>query len=315
LRIPLPAPHTFDRPFPALTPAQRYSFEIHGYVVVPGVLQADEIASLREALYRLRGEILALEERGAEGPRVRGAYLIADRPHHHFMTNLLQAHPLLTAYATHPRLVGMAEEILGGEGRLVEINSLINRRPADPPLDPHPTYPFHRGTDIPFGSHVRGGLYHCSFVKALTYLTEVGPQDGGTVVIAGSHKVDLPLDQLIGVAYQDRSLIHQIQAPAGSTLLFAETLIHATGQIRSDRERIILVSGYAPVFFPYWDNGTLSPAFAQSIPPQLRPLFQGRATWKRGPRYRQLTDPADDRTFTLGVWDQRSPAPDPENKP
>jgi hypothetical protein len=44
-------------------------------------------------------------------------------------------------------------------------------------------------------------------------------------------------------------------APAGSTLLFAEPLIHATGQIRSERERVIIIYGYGPSHFPYWGDG------------------------------------------------------------
>lgn len=39
-----------DRPFPALTPEQRYYFEINGYVVVPDVLSRDECGSIRDAL-------------------------------------------------------------------------------------------------------------------------------------------------------------------------------------------------------------------------------------------------------------------------
>ena len=32
--------------------------------------------------------------------------------------------------------------------------------------------------------------------------------------------------------------------------MVAETLIHATGQIRSDKERGIIISGYAPRMYP-----------------------------------------------------------------
>ncbi|MBM3276517.1 MAG: phytanoyl-CoA dioxygenase family protein [Candidatus Handelsmanbacteria bacterium] len=308
-----PGPPTFDRPFPALTPAQRYHFELYGYVVIPNTLAPAEVALLREALYRLRDSIQQLPERGPEGPRSQGAYFLIDRGHHHFMANVVEADPAITAYATHPRLVAMAEEVMGSEARITEMNAHINSRDRSAPLDPAPKYGFHRGADVPFFCHTQEHLFHCAFVKTLTNLTDLGPEDGGTVVIAGSHKVDLPAEQLLQVAYADRSLIHQVVAPAGSTLLFAETLIHATGQVRSDRERVILITGYGPTLFPYWDEGKLSEGFSASIPPQLRPLFQGREHWTRGPRYRKLTDPMDARQFSLGQWDQR-PLPE-EPKP
>lgn len=300
-----PGPPTFDRPFPALTPAQRYHFELYGYTIVEHTLSAEEVGRLREALYRLRASIQQLPQRGPEGPRVGGAYFLTDKNHHHFMANILEADPQITAYATHPRLVGMAEEIMGCEARITEMNAHINSREPEKPLAPQPRYGFHRGADVPFFCHTQHSLFHCSFVKTLTNLTDLGPDDGGTVVVAGSHKVDLPAEELVQVAYEDRSLIHQVVAPAGSTLLFAETLIHATGQVRSDRERMILITGYGPTLFPYWDNGQLSADFSARIPPQLRPLFEGREHWTRGPRYRRLSDPVDTREFALGTWDGR----------
>ena len=44
----------FDRPFPALTPAQRFHFEVNGYVIVPGALSGDECGLIREALQRVK---------------------------------------------------------------------------------------------------------------------------------------------------------------------------------------------------------------------------------------------------------------------
>ncbi|MCX5659904.1 MAG: phytanoyl-CoA dioxygenase family protein [Planctomycetota bacterium] len=305
-------PFTFDRPFPALTPAQRYHFDLHGYVVVPGVLSADEVGTMLDALRRLRAKLLELGDPTGKGPRVNQAYLLDNRPHHRFMANIIEADPVVTAYATHPRLVAMCEEVMGCEARIVEMNAHLNSRDPEWSKDPVPKFGFHRGTDIPFGTHSMNGLFHCSFVKTLTNLTELGPDDGGTVVVAGSHKIDVPEADLVACAYEDRSLIHQVVAPAGSTLLFPETLIHATGQIRSDRERCIIITGYGPTLFPYWDDGSLSPGFKERIPESLRPLFHGKAHWTRGPRYRRLNEPVDARPFPLGRWDDRQP---PAKKP
>jgi len=288
---------TFDRPFPALTPAQRYQFEINGYVVVPKVLSAEECAEIHRAMQRVKTDIRARAP-GVE-PRLGEPRFLVDLPHHVFISDMREADPLFTAYATHPRLVGMAEEVMGGEARMVEMNAHINsRNPGVAPTDA-PKFDFHNGTDVPFSSHTKHGLFHCNFVKTLTNLTELGPDDGGTVVVAGSHKIDLPVEDMIARAYEDRSLIHQVVAPAGSTLLFAETLIHATGQIRSDRERAIIICGYGSTMFPYWGGCELTPEFTAKIPPHLQTLYGGNAHWTRGPRYRNLSDPVDPRTFTL----------------
>lgn len=301
---------TFDRPFPALTAAQRYHLDVFGYVVIDNALAAGEVDSLRAALYELRDALVRLDDPSGDGPRVRGAFMEQNKPNHQFMANIVEADPAITAYATHPRLVSMAEELMGGEARIVEMNAHINSR--DPGCDSSVAarYGFHRGTDIPFASHTNAGLFHCNFVKTLTNLTDLGADDGGTVVIAGSHKIDVPSETLIELAYDDPSLIHQVVAPAGSTLLFSETLIHATGRITSEVERAIIITGYGASMFPYWDYGSLSPAFSRQIPEQLKNLLEGQPHWNRGPRYRTLADAADERHFGLGHWADRPAADD-----
>ena len=48
-------------------------------------------------------------------------------------------------------------------------------------------------------------------------------------MIAGSHKIDPTVDtaEIIEAAIADPSLIHHVVAPAGSTLVFFESTIHA----------------------------------------------------------------------------------------
>lgn len=289
--------NAFVRPFPALTPAQRFHLDAYGYVVVPNVLTGDEVATTRAALHRVKQELLA-----SPSGTVRGCRFAINQPHHHYIGTIHEADPAFTAYISHPRVVGLAEELLGCEARITECNAHINsRKPGYKPGDPAEPY-FHRGVDISFGSHQVNGLYHCNFVKVLTNLTDLGPDDGGTVVIAGSHKIDVPPEEMIACAQADPSLIHQVIAPAGSSLLFNETLIHGTGQIRSDKERVIIICGYGPRFYPSWDSSPMSPEFQKRIPESLKTLFLGRVHWMRNERYRKLSDPADTRPVKPVVW-------------
>jgi ectoine hydroxylase-related dioxygenase (phytanoyl-CoA dioxygenase family) len=312
-RESLPA---MDIPFPALSPQQRLHFDIYGYVVIPEVLTPAECQALIDVLQALKTDLIAAGEPisfSADPPtKVRGAGVAhPGHAHHIFMRDIEQAHPLITSYISHPRLLGMAAEIMGGEIRLVESNAYINSRLPSLDKTEDPTFSFHRGTDVPYGSNTRNGLYHSNFVKTLTNLTDLDADDGGTVVIAGSHKIDIPPDELIACAYEDRSMIHQVKAPAGSTLLFAEPLIHATGQIRSERERVIIISGYGPSHFPYWGDGEWSDEFLESIPNNQKILFHGRQNWNRQPKERpSLLAKTDDRTFGLGDWQQRESLPE-----
>ena len=298
----------YIRPFPALTPAQRYHLDLYGYVIVPNVLTPDEIAAMTDALQRLKQELQATPNPSED--EVRGAFLMINQPHHHYMGAIAQVDPALTDYVTHPKVVGMAEELIGGKAHIVEANAHINRKSPswDMGDDGQPRFGFHRGMPPGEGNHIKNGLFHSNFVKVLTNLTDIGPDDGGTVVIAGSHKIDAGDADIIAAAYEDRSLIHQVVAPAGSSLLFTESLMHATGQITSDRERIIIICGYAMTYFPwlFMDSHrpgfALNPAFIERIPAPLKHLFVSQGYIQREPRYRQLGDPVDDRPIQKVKW-------------
>jgi len=279
----------YHKPFPALTPAQRYHLDVYGYVVVPNTLTSAEVGRMREALQQLKRDFLATSDPAKAV--VRNCRLSTYKPHHVHFAHVLETDPAILDYLTHPRLVSMAEELVGGAVRLEESEAIINSRAPDYDPNAPRRFGFHTGTRPEYGTYTENGLYHCQFVKTLTNLTELGPDDGGTVVIAGSHKVKAPQEQIIQCAYEDPSLIHQVIAPAGSTLLFGEALVHATGQIRSDRERVIIIGGYTPPMFRAWPGQEPSQAYIDSVPEVFKPLIAGTDSWHWRQRYRTLDMP------------------------
>ncbi len=281
----------FRRPFPALTPAQRYHFDVFGYVVIENAVTEDLTGRLLDALYRLRRDFL--ETGDPIGATVRSGRVTYYQPHRMHFTHVLETDPAILEYVSHPRLVGMVEEVVGDTVRLEETEATINSRNPEDNLDEQPRYGFHAGLRPDIGTYVENGLVHSSFVKTLTNLTDLGPEDGGTVVIAGSHKMKCPQDEVVACAYEDPSLIHEVVAPAGSTLLFTEALVHATGQRRSDGERAIMIAGYTPTHFQAWAGNEPTAAFVERAPEQLRPLLSGSDRWRREYRFRKLGDDAE----------------------
>ncbi len=276
----------YQKPFPALTPAQRFHLDVYGYVIIENTLSTDQVGRIHEALQRLKRELIATGD--PENAVERGARFSAYKPHHVHFSHVLEADPAILEYLTHPRLVAMAEEFVGGSVRLEESEAIINSRPPDYDPTAPIRYGFHTGTRPDFGTYTENGLFHCNFVKTLTNLTELGPDDGGTVVIAGSHKIKASQQEIIACAYEDPSLVHQFIAPAGSTLLFAESLIHATGQLRSERERVIIIGGYTPPMFRAWPGQEPSQSFIDSLPEVYKPLIAASESWHWQPRYRSL---------------------------
>lgn len=274
--------------FPALTPGQRLFLEVNGYVVLEKVLSNAEVARMLAALQKLKREFISTGN--PEGRRIRRCLVESYSPRRMVLQHVLEADPEMLEYLTHPRIVAMVEETVGGKVRLEESGAIINRRDSG-----CFHYAFHRGAHPRISSYVHDGLYHCMYVKALTNLTDLGPNDGGTAVIVGSHKLCSSEDDIVAAAYENPSMIHQVVAPAGSTLLFFETLIHATGPVRSARERTILIGGYShPKFQTHMLGGEgPSPQFVQQVPERLRELLTGSPYWTWQERHRSLGMPAN----------------------
>ena len=271
-------------PFPALSPAQRLHIEIYGYVIIENVLTQSEVDVVKDTLYSIEADFRRTGE--LPGPN---CFNTSTSETFFRIDNLPHLAPCFFDYITHPFIVGMAEEIIGGPARLSQSDAHI-RRPVENKED---HFGFHRGIN-PAYSHYEQGLYHFSFVKALTNLTDLGPDDGGTTVIAGTHKVptDVPQEAIVAAAMDDRSMIHQVEAPAGSTLLFYESLLHASGIIKSNRDRLLVLGGYVPSMFQAWNRYDPDPDFAKALSDQHRALITGEQKFQWTRKLRDLAMPA-----------------------
>ena len=59
-------------------------------------------------------------------------------------------------------------------------------------------------------------------MKTLAYLTDVGPDDGDTAVVPGSHRMNWPQEEMVAAAKEDDGLVHQVEASAGDVLQLPE---------------------------------------------------------------------------------------------
>jgi ectoine hydroxylase-related dioxygenase (phytanoyl-CoA dioxygenase family) len=97
------------------------------------------------------------------------------------------------------------------------------------------------------------GKFRCGQVNILLALTDVGPGDGGTMVIPGSHKSNLcypqaqlrseggkpdPMDNLEGVV--------EVHLKAGDALLFVDAVAHGASSRTNPGERRVVIFRYGP---------------------------------------------------------------------
>ena len=94
-------------PFPALTSAQRLHFEIYGYVVIEKLLDANEVARIRDALQNLKRRFEATGNpyhTSYKGCSASGKEYAWAGPRLHF-NHLIEADAAFLTYATYPRIV------------------------------------------------------------------------------------------------------------------------------------------------------------------------------------------------------------------
>ena len=291
-------------PFPALTPGQRLYLDINGYVVIENTLTTDEVNRLRDAIYELRQKFFEVDDpiKHSIGT-CRSSTDKCDKYYANFH-RILDADDRFLEHFTHPLIVSLMEEAVGGKVLLEEAAVIVNSR--DPDVDPNKPfrYGFHRGGQPGFDSYQYDDLYHCTFVKALTNLTDMGPDDGGTTVIAGSHKLNCNEHDMVTAAYETPELIHQVVAPTGSTILMCETLVHATGQIRSERERVIIIAGFSHPKHAAVAGWEPTPAFLEMVPEQKKQLVTGHPYWTWPERHRKLGMPAMQKSvpYKARMW-------------
>lgn len=262
--------------------AERLFLEVHGYVVVERFLPPATAATLRATLEDLEVRFRRTGERPAAP-----AFLSSHDPTFFRVDHLAHLAPCFHAYLSDPRILGRCEDMVGHELRLEQSDAHIRRPRADAP----DRYSFHRHPRLGLGGVEHNGLYHYPFVKALTNLSDLGPDDGGTAVIVGSHKVPHHLTaHLIRAAAADPRLIHQVVAPAGSTLFFYESLIHSSGINRSGRPRPLIIGGYTPTLFQPQHGEHPDPGFLATLSPEHQALYSGSRAWEGEIRLRQLPE-------------------------
>lgn len=134
--------------------------------------------------------------------------------------------------------------------------------------------------------HYDHGVFRCAQVNVLVALSDIGPGDGGTLIIPASHKANLPhpqaeqyrmgtMDDMVGVV--------QPNLKQGDALVFCDALAHgAASRTNPEGERRTVIYRYGPSWgatrsgYRYSDEllERLTPerrAILQPVPPRLPP--------------------------------------------
>jgi hypothetical protein len=127
--------------------------------------------------------------------------------------------------------------------------------------------------------HYTNGVFRCGMVNIILALTEIGPGDGATMVVPGSHKSNFthPLAGDYGRGDRMDDLVGAVPAylQKGDALLFVDGIMHGgSSRTNTQGERRIIIYRYGPLWGATRFGYEYSQALLDRLTPERRKILQ-----------------------------------------
>jgi ectoine hydroxylase-related dioxygenase (phytanoyl-CoA dioxygenase family) len=123
------------------------------------------------------------------------------------------------------------------------------------------------------------GVFHCGQINVILALTDIGPSDGPTMLVPGSHKSNFqhpginyksgwdPVDHVEGAI--------PVHVKAGDALLFVDAIIHGgSNRTNPEGERRVIIYRYSPCWAKTRFNYEYSTALLNRLTPERRQILE-----------------------------------------
>ncbi len=223
-----------------------FLFDLRGYLVLKQAVEPDLLDDLNGAIDALPP--LRYEE--WYGNAQRRDYNEATGLELH---NCVEAGEPFERLIDHPGWIGYARHYCGEEGSYAEglfiDECILSVRTSG---GHHPVHSGGYRGALRGAYHYKDGLFRCGQCNIIVALTDVGPGDGATMVVPGSHKSNFPhpnagdyarldrMDELEGAA--------EVYLEKGDALLFVDGLMHGGGSRTNPGERRVVIYRYGPAW-------------------------------------------------------------------
>jgi hypothetical protein len=241
-----------------LTEEQKYLFDLKGWLLFPSAIDEATAGAVRDHIYRLHNDrdSLPVQEQHTYGG-------------------------IAQELLDHPVIVGALNELLAYQPLAAEdcygfrfdgCHSTI-RKAGDDNFRPHGGGGLH---NLGGNSHVyrhQPGRVFSGLTRIVWELNEVGPGDGSTRFLSGSHKAAFTRPP--STNERDCKLFESYTCPAGSLVIFTEALCH-TGTVwnNTERDRVAIFTCYNTIN-EKWHKGGPSREVIATMPPLRQTLFRG----------------------------------------
>lgn len=252
------------------TEMEDYLFDLRGYVAIKNAIAP----SLLEALNRTIDALPPVQQDGWLGHLHYRHYRDAANFH---LQNIFEAGAPFEELIDHPAWLGHVQRYVGGDDGLFIDEAFADLRGPG------------KATRLHSGAHKRrirtqfrfhNDQFRCGQINVLMALRDIGPGDGATMVIPGSHKSNLlhpafkiresrgpeSLDDVEGAV--------EVFLRAGDAVLFVDCLAHGSARRVNAGQRRILIYRYGP----HWGNNRYgyrpSDALLARLTPERRRIIQ-----------------------------------------
>ena len=270
------------------TDLEVYLFDLRGYIHLEQALSIQEVEVLNHSLDQIpslepgewHGYVQAHSYGGETGLNLQQIY---------------EAGEPFEKLIDHPTWIDKIKHFVGGSGTFdyhhgplfIDENMANFREPGE-------AIGLHSGGFPPIMRNqyrYHGGRFMCGQVNILIALTNIGPGDGGTMLIPGSHKSNFKHPYFDDFSMrQDRSSVDGIEGAveiymkAGDVLLFVDGISHGSAKRTNEGIRRIVIYRYGPSWGNFRHGYQPSAELLERLTPERRQIVQPQSLLPRQPQ-------------------------------
>jgi ectoine hydroxylase-related dioxygenase (phytanoyl-CoA dioxygenase family) len=260
-----------------------YLFDLRGFVIVKNALEPDLLDELNDAFDRFPRDL-----------PIGSWYQGAQRRDYTPDTGMELHHCLemgepFTRLIDHPSWLDYVSKYCGEASSYVE--GLFIDECMTSIRNSGGYHPLHSGgfqTPMRCQYAYQNGVFRCGQVNVLMALTDIGPGDGATMVIPGSHKSNFPLPTMEAHQYggEKESELPELAIEAhlqkGDALLFVDAITHGGVNRINDGERRVIIFRYGPPWGNTRYGYEYSPQLLESLTPMRRSILEPQRKIREG---------------------------------
>ena len=251
-----------------------YLFDLRGYVILKNAISPDHLADLNRAFDQFpdlpfmgwHGNVQRLDNNGVTGVELQ---------------NIVEAGEPFERLIDNPAWVDRVHKYCGEQGTYVdglfidECFASIRRTGG--------FFQIHSGGHqgiVRNQYRFIDGLFRCGQINLLMALTDIGPGDGGTLVVPGSHKTSFLPEEVTAYYRNPDNYVTlpegaiEVHLKAGDALLFVDALMHGATRRTTPGERRTVIYRYGPSWGQTRHGFQYSQALLDRLTPERRKILQ-----------------------------------------